>query len=129
MINIKPYILHLRPKSWPVVFGHLLVGLAVALKIESDLSFFDVAIAIVAGFFSWTVFLNGGTLSINSYFDDDDGGDIGYLDNPPPIPRGLDIFSYLLLGLGLVVAYFWELFFYYILYMPCTIYSVFSAPS
>ena len=33
----------------------------------------------------WVVFLNGGTLAINSVFDKDEG-DIGYLNSPPALP-------------------------------------------
>ena len=40
----------------------------------------------------WVVFLNGGTLAINSVFDKDEG-DIGYLVVPPPLPRYLLAFS------------------------------------
>lgn len=37
---------------------------------------------------AWAVLGNGGTLAINSVFDRD-GGDIGYLDDPPPVPAAL----------------------------------------
>lgn len=52
---------------------------------------------VVAACLLWSVFLNGGTLALNSAVDRDNG-DIGYLNNPPPIPKGLASW-----GLGLMV--------------------------
>jgi 4-hydroxybenzoate polyprenyltransferase len=49
------------------------------------------------------VFLNGGTLAINSVFDKDEG-DIGYLIAPPPLPRHLLAFSVALLAGGQLLA-------------------------
>jgi len=54
--------------------------------------------AAVLGVVLWVVFLNGGTLAINSAFDRDEG-DIGYLKAPPPVPPQLFAF-----GMGLMVA-------------------------
>jgi 4-hydroxybenzoate polyprenyltransferase len=51
----------------------------------------------------WVVFLNGGTLAINSVFDRDEG-DIGYLNAPPPLPRFLLHFSVALLAGGQLLA-------------------------
>src|SRR6185436_10556692 len=51
----------------------------------------------------WVVFLNGGTLAINSVFDRDEG-DIGYLNAPPPLPRYLLHFSVALLVAGQLLA-------------------------
>jgi len=51
----------------------------------------------------WVVFLNGGTLAINSVFDRDEG-DIGYLNAPPPLPRYLLHFSVALLAGGQLLA-------------------------
>ena len=52
----------------------------------------------------WVVCLNGGTLAINSAFDRD-SGDIGYLDAPPPVPRGLLWFGLALMASGQVGAF------------------------
>lgn len=51
----------------------------------------------------WVVFLNGGTLAINSVFDKDEG-DIGYLNAPPALPRYLLHFSVALLVGGQLLA-------------------------
>lgn len=52
----------------------------------------------------WVVFLNGGTLAINSAFDHDEG-DIGYLDAPPPPPARLAWFSVALMAIGQLLAF------------------------
>jgi len=51
----------------------------------------------------WVVFLNGGTLAINSVFDRDEG-DIGYLNAPPALPRYLLHVSVALLVAGQLLA-------------------------
>jgi 4-hydroxybenzoate polyprenyltransferase len=53
---------------------------------------------VLAGIVAWVVGLNGGTLAINSAFDEDEG-DIAYLREPPPPPAHLFVF-----GLGLMIA-------------------------
>ncbi len=58
------------------------------------------------GMVLWVVCLNGGTLAINSAFDKDEG-DIGYLKSPPPVPRRLALFAFLLMALGQVAAIRW----------------------
>lgn len=83
------YVLHLRPREWPIVAAHtalgyfLAVGLAGAVARWGDL---------LLGLALFVVALNGGTLAINSAFDRDEG-DIGYLDAPPPPPRHLFAFG------------------------------------
>jgi 4-hydroxybenzoate polyprenyltransferase len=62
----------------------------------------------------WVIALNGGTLALNSAYDQDEG-DIAYLRQPPPPPRYLALFGFglmmtgggaaLLLPRGYVVAY------------------------
>jgi 4-hydroxybenzoate polyprenyltransferase len=97
-----PYLLHLRPRAWPIVAAHMSVGVLLALgpafTAESLRRWLVAAVA-------WGILGNGGTLAINSVFDRDEG-DIGYLDNPPPVPRHLLAFSlvFLLAGWGLAAT-------------------------
>ena len=90
------YILHLRPREWPIMAAHtvlgylLAVGLAGATGEHLDRG--------LLGLLLWVVCLNGGTLALNSAFDRDEG-DIAYLRNPPPPPERLALFS-----LGLMAA-------------------------
>src|SRR5947207_4963969 len=58
----------------------------------------------LGGLAIWVIFLNGGTLAINSVFDKDEG-DIGYLNAPPPLPRHLLAFSGALLAGGQLLAF------------------------
>src|SRR5207247_2402714 len=58
----------------------------------------------IAALVVWVVFLNGGTLAINSVFDQDEG-DIGYLRAPPPPPRHLLGFSVALLAGGQLLGF------------------------
>jgi len=95
-----PYLLHLRPRAWPIVGAHMTVGLLLAIgsNFTPDiLSRWGTAIL------AWAILGNGGSLAINSVFDKD-AGDIGYLDDPPLIPRYLLRFSLVFLVLGLLVA-------------------------
>jgi 4-hydroxybenzoate polyprenyltransferase len=74
----------------------------------------------------WVVFLNGGTLAINSAFDNDEG-DIGYLKRPPPPPRHLLALSLVLLIAGQMLAlllpleFFWA---YAVCFLLSVLYSV-----
>ena len=95
------YILHLRPRSWPVVAGHMLVGFLVVPHIDWS---YDLALKCLFALVCWVPLLNGGTLAINSYYDNDEG-DIGYLNDPPPIPRYLQWFSLFLLVAGLPLSW------------------------
>ena len=91
------YLLHLRPREWPIMAAHTAVGFALAVGIGPAVGdSWRVRLATALGL--WVVCLNGGTLAINSAFDRD-AGDVGYLDAPPPVPRGL-----LWFGLGLMVV-------------------------
>ncbi|KJR42209.1 UbiA prenyltransferase [Candidatus Magnetoovum chiemensis] len=49
--------------------------------------------------------LNGGTLAFNSAFDND-VSDVGYLDNPPPVPARLTAYSLVLMVIGGAGAFF-----------------------
>lgn len=122
-----PYLLHLRPLEWPIMTAHFLLGslLAVGLGLRWGM--------LLLGWFAFVVLLNGGTLAINSAYDQDEG-DIGYLRRPPKPPRYLLHFSSVLLALGVAAAvpffrvqpeggrFFWVL-------LACTAMSVaYSAP-
>src|SRR5688500_5260054 len=76
------YILHLRPREWPIMAAHTALGFMLAVGVMGAVTSewrgrLGLALAL------WVIFLNGGTLAINSAFDRD-SGDIGYLDAPPP---------------------------------------------
>ena len=95
-----PYLLHLRPRAWPIVAAHMTVGFLLANGVAfNGESLGRWALAAV----SWAILGNGGTLAINSVYDRDEG-DIGYLDNPPPIPRHLLTVSLAFLVAGWLVA-------------------------
>ncbi|MFH1849249.1 MAG: UbiA family prenyltransferase [archaeon] len=99
--GIRPYVLHLRPKSFFIVTGHMLFGVVMALLLNNaNIQYGDIIIAVV----SWTVLLNGGALAYNSYFDRDKGS-VNWLDKPPMIPAGLHIYALILMALGLLILY------------------------
>ena len=101
--EVFSYVLHMRPAEWPIMAGHTLVGYVLAVGFSGVVrgawwwqTLFGLAI--------WVIFLNGGTLAINSVFDKDEG-DIGYLNAPPPLPRHLLAFSVALLAGGQLLAF------------------------
>lgn len=97
------YLLHLRPAEWPIMTAHTALGFALAtglLHAVSGTHLGTLAWALVI----WVVFLNGGTLAINSVYDRDEG-DIGYLLAPPPPPAHLLAFSFGLLAAGQALAF------------------------
>ena len=91
------YVLHLRPREWPIMVAHTLCGVVLAQGFGATVRGAHAG-AIVAGLAIWVVLLNGGTLALNSAFDRD-VGDIGYLDAPPPPPAHLAAW-----GCGLMLA-------------------------
>lgn len=94
------YILHLRPREWAIVAGHTAFGFLLALVSGPEAIDWSAA---ALGILLFVVFLNGGTLAINSAFDRDEG-DVGYLDAPPPPPRHLFAFGFALMAVGQLVA-------------------------
>jgi 4-hydroxybenzoate polyprenyltransferase len=96
------YLLHLRPAEWPIMAAHTALGFIMAVGLWPALHGQQIGTLLWA-LLLWVVLLNGGTLAINSVFDDDEG-DIGYLAAPPKPPRYLFAFSVALLGAGQVLA-------------------------
>jgi len=96
------YVLHLRPAEWPIMAAHTLLGSILALGLVPFVHRAGWGAAAL-GVFLWVVCLNGGTLALNSVFDQD-LGDIGYLRAPPRPPAHLFAFSFGLLAAGQVLA-------------------------
>ena len=101
--DLFSYILHLRPAEWPIMAAHTAFGYVLAVGWRGVASGERLADALTA-LVIWVVFLNGGTLAINSVFDRDEG-DIGYLKAPPPLPGYLLHFSVALLVGGQLLAF------------------------
>ena len=101
--DLFSYLLHMRPAEWPIMVAHTALGyvLAVGFMGAAHGAWLPQAAWALC---LWVVFLNGGTLAINSVFDRDEG-DIGYLNAPPPIPRHLLGFSVALLAGGQLLAF------------------------
>jgi len=100
--DLYSYILHMRPAEWPIMAGHTLLGYVLAVGVQGALGGQHLGAAVLA-LVIWVIFLNGGTLAINSVFDKDEG-DIGYLNSPPALPRYLLHFSLVLLVGGQALA-------------------------
>ena len=101
--DLYSYVLHLRPAEWPIMAGHTVLGYVLAVGVRGAVSGEQLGRAVLA-LIIWVLFLNGGTLAINSVFDKDEG-DIGYLNAPPPLPRYLLHFSVALLVVGQLLAF------------------------
>jgi 4-hydroxybenzoate polyprenyltransferase len=94
--TLLAYVLHLRPLEWPIMTAHFILGTLLAAGFQVPVK------TVLLGWCVFVVLMNGGTLAINSAFDQDDG-DIGYLKQPPKPPPHLFQVSavMLLLSLGL----------------------------
>ena len=101
--DVYSYILHMRPAEWPIMAGHTLLGYVLAVGAAGVTRGEHIGSALLA-LVIWVVFLNGGTLAINSVFDKDEG-DIGYLNSPPALPRYLLHCSWGLLVVGQALAF------------------------
>ena len=124
--DLNSYLLHMRPAEWPIMAGHTVLGYILAVGVKGAGSGEQLGSAVLA-LALWVVFLNGGTLAINSVFDRDEG-DIGYLNAPPPLPRYLLHFSVALLAGGQLLAVLLP-FEYQIAYGVCFVLSVlYSVP-
>ena len=124
--DLFSYVLHMRPAEWPIMAAHTALGYILAVGVQGAASarqLGNAALALVI----WVVFLNGGTLAINSVFDRDEG-DIGYLNSPPALPRYLLHFSVALLVGGQLLALLLPLGFQ-IAYAMCFVLSLlYSVP-
>jgi 4-hydroxybenzoate polyprenyltransferase len=98
------YLLHLRPREWPIMAAHTVLGFVLASGVQATMRGERIGVLAV-GVFIWVVLLNGGTLALNSAFDRDEG-DIGYLDAPPPAPRHLAMWGFALMLAGQGAASF-----------------------
>ncbi|HEX5437535.1 MAG TPA: UbiA family prenyltransferase [Gemmatimonadaceae bacterium] len=120
------YILHLRPREWPIMAVHTALGFFLARSGGAPprgATPGALAVALIA----WVVCLNGGTLALNSAFDRDDG-DIGYLDAPPPPPQHLALWGIALMAVGQGIALLLPREFA-IAYVICVVLSLlYSAP-
>ena len=96
------YPLHMRPREWPIMIVHTTLGFVLAQGVGATMHGTRLA-ALLGGVAVWVVLLNGGTLAINSAFDNDEG-DIGYLDAPPPPPAHLAVFGFALMAAGQGIA-------------------------
>ncbi|MCE1228096.1 MAG: UbiA family prenyltransferase [Firmicutes bacterium] len=80
--TMMAYVLHLRPLEWPIMTAHFLLGTFLAAGVAVSWK------AVLLGWLVFVLLMNGGTLAINSAFDQDEG-DVGYLKQPPKPPRYL----------------------------------------
>ncbi|HBF33829.1 TPA: hypothetical protein DDW35_04630 [Candidatus Sumerlaeota bacterium] len=122
------YFLHLRPKSWPTVFAHAFAGALMAKGPDIFKSTGTHALLqALIGCIVWAVCMNGGTLAFNSAIDKDDG-DVGFLNNPPPLPAHLATFGFVLMLIGAIAGFFLGVS-YLVTYVVCIVLSwLYSAP-
>jgi 4-hydroxybenzoate polyprenyltransferase len=97
------YVLHLRPREWPIMIAHTSIGFIIAVGVRAFVHGEQLA-AYLTAMLAWVGCLNAGTLALNSAFDHDEG-DIGYLDAPPPPPKHLAAASLALMAVGQTIAF------------------------
>ncbi len=97
------YLLHTRPAEWPIMAAHTALGFVLAVGLAPALRGAQLG-TLAWALMLWVLCLNGGTLAINSVFDNDQG-DIGYLHAPPRPPRHLLAFSLGLMAAGQMLAF------------------------
>ena len=85
------------------MIAHTSIGFVIAIGVRAFLRGDHIG-AYVVMLLSWVGCLNAGTLALNSAFDNDEG-DIGYLDAPPPPPKHLALVSIALMAVGQVIAF------------------------
>ncbi|MDF3053998.1 MAG: UbiA prenyltransferase [Geminicoccaceae bacterium] len=120
------YLLHTRPAEWPVMAAHTLVGYLLAVGLQGALGGERLGAALL-GVALWVICLNGGTLAINSAYDQDED-DIAYLRRPPPPPRHLAAFAVALMLTGLLGSLALPVG-YRLAYLTCMVLSVlYSVP-
>ncbi len=116
-----PYLLHLRPLEWPIMTAHFLLGSLLAMGSGLPMG------PALLGWLVFVALMNGGTLAINSAYDQDEG-DIGYLKAPPRPPEHLLRFSAILLVAAALLGFLLPLPFA-LINLACVIMSVlYSAP-
>ncbi|MFN8671377.1 MAG: UbiA family prenyltransferase [Candidatus Sericytochromatia bacterium] len=111
---MKNLLLHLRLNISIVLAPIFLWGFFIAGK-NNTYNFW-------ISFFIFHVFLYGGSNAYNSYYDKDEGP-IGGLKNPPKITDSLLYFSLSIKILGLIIAYFININFFFI-YLICMVLSI-----
>jgi len=97
----------MRPDQWTILTLHFLVPLMMmAPGAQGGGCWLNPASAgvLLAGWLSWVVLLNGGTLAFNSAFDRDTGP-VAYLPDPPPPPAWLAAAAGSLMVLGVLLSY------------------------
>jgi 4-hydroxybenzoate polyprenyltransferase len=114
----------MRLRAFPLVVAHFSAG---ALLASGWSWTAQNIVQWIAGALLWAGLGHSGTLALNSAFDRDEG-DIGYLSDPPPVPRYLGRFGLALLALGALGAAFLPLQ-YLTAYIVCAAMSVaYSVP-
>ena len=118
-----PYLQHLRLRGAPIVIAQMSVGFLLANGLHFTA---DALSRWLLAALSWAVMGSGGTLALNSAFDQDEG-DVAFLHNPPRPPRLLALFALVVMVVGLIIALFISVRFlaaYLICFLMSALYSV-----